>query len=133
MRTSKTLALLAAALAGGIALGAGTAQADQKHAPVQASAPKPVAEVLRTGGGTVVGSVTEVGATWLTVRDESGETNVAARDFLPEGIRPGDPITVVGRAKHGGMKASEIILADGTSHGAATRTARDAQRDSDDD
>lgn len=134
MRTSTATAILAAALVTGTMLGVGAAQADRKHAAVQPSAPQSIAEVLRAGGGTVVGAVTERGANWLTIEDGSARVDVTTGHFLPEGVRKDDPITVVGRAWRGGLMASEIILADGTSHGPESYAATPGDRfDGEDD
>ena len=88
--------------------------------------------MLDAGRGTLAGSVTAVGANWLTVSDGTGQADVTVRGFLPEGIRPNDPVTVAGRTRHGRFMASQIILADGTAHGVAgkgQRHARAADRD----
>ncbi|CAO3403931.1 cytochrome c maturation protein CcmE [Azospirillum palustre] len=132
MRKPAAFALLAG-LASGTVFGLGTALADQTSHSAQASAPQPIADVLNAGGGTVVGSVTAAGSNWLTVSDESAQTNVTVRDALPEGIHQGDPITIVGRVRHGGLMASEIILADGTWYGSIAQTAERSTRDSDGD
>lgn len=134
MRTSTAAVILAAVLVTGTMLGAGVVHADRKHPAVQPSAPQPIAEVLRAGGGTVVGAVTERGANWLTIEDGSARVDVTTGHFLPEGVRKDDPITVIGRAWRGGLMASEIILADGTSHGPESYAAtRGVQFDGDDD
>ena len=133
MHKPAAFALLAAGLASGLVLGGGAAHAGQRHSPVQASAPQPIAEVLRAGSGTVVGSVTAVGATWFTVSDGSGRADVTVRGFLPEGIRKDNQITVVGRARHAGLMASEIILADGSSLGSVFSIAQNSRLDDEDD
>lgn len=133
MHKSATFALLAAGLSSGMVVGGGTAHADQKYSPVQETAPQSITDVLRVGSGTVVGSVTAVGAKWFTVSDETGQTDVTVGGFLPEGIRKDDPITVTGRARHGGLRASEIILADGTAHGSVPKKTENARLDEDDD
>ncbi len=134
MRTSTATAILVAALVTGTMLGAGAAHADRKHSAVQPSAPQPIAEVLRVGSGTVIGSVTERGANWLTIEDGSARVDVTTGHFLPEGIRKDDPVTVVGRVWRGGLIASEIILADGSPYGPASHAAaRSARFDGDDD
>ncbi|MFC5358930.1 hypothetical protein [Azospirillum himalayense] len=114
MNRSTTLPLLPAAFAA--LLLSGSADAGERHRKVQTASPQPVAEVLRTGGGTVSGSVAAVGVNWMTVQDDSGRTDVRVRGALPEGIAQGAPITVTGRARKGGLMASEIILADGSLH-----------------
>ncbi|AWJ93627.1 hypothetical protein Sp245p_27595 (plasmid) [Azospirillum baldaniorum] len=128
MRPSTTLPVLVApVLAAAFAafLLSGTADAGERHRTIQAASPQPVAEVLRTGGGTVSGSVAAVGVNWMTVQDDSGRTDVRVRGALPEGIAQGAPITVTGRARKGGLMASEIILADGSLH----RPSRDHDDD----
>jgi len=128
MRHSNTLPVLAAPVlaAAFIALLlSGPADAGERHRTVQAASPQPVAEVLRTGGGTVSGSVAAVGVNWMTVQDDSARTDVRMRGALPEGIAQGAPITVTGRARKGGLMASEIILADGSLH----RPSRDHDDD----
>ncbi|MBB3264726.1 cytochrome c-type biogenesis protein CcmE [Azospirillum sp. OGB3] len=128
MRPSTTLPALAApvlAAAFVALLLSGSADAGERHRRVQAASPQPVAEVLRTGGGTVSGSVAAVGVNWMTVQDDSGRTDVRMRGALPEGIAQGAPITVTGRASKGGLMASEIILADGSLH----RPSRDHDDD----
>ncbi len=129
MRKTAAFALFVATLSAG----AGTAYADRKHSPVQASAPQPIAVVLDAGRGTVAGSVTAVGANWLTVSDGTGQADVTVRGFLPEGIRPNDPVTVTGRTRHGKFVASQVILADGTAHGAIGKGERQARADDHDD
>lgn len=123
MNCSTTLPLLAAAVAA--LLLSGPADAGERQHTVQAASPQPVAEVLRTGSGTVSGTVAAAGATWMTVQDDSARTDVMVRGLLPEGIKPGAPITVTGRVRNGGLMASEIILADGTLH----RPSRDHDDD----
>ncbi|OYD83972.1 cytochrome c maturation protein CcmE [Azospirillum brasilense] len=128
MRRSTTLPVLAApALAAAVAalLLSGSADAGERYRTVQAASPQPVAEVLRTGGGTVSGSVAAVGVNWMTVQDDSARTDVRVRGALPEGIAQGAPITVTGRVRKGGLMASEIILADGSLH----RPSRDHDDD----
>ncbi|CAO3381267.1 cytochrome c maturation protein CcmE [Azospirillum argentinense] len=114
MNRSTTLPLLPAAFAA--LLLAGPADAGERQHAVQAASPQPVAEVLRAGGGTVSGTVAAVGATWMTVQDDSARMDVTVRGLLPEGIAPGAPITVTGPVRKGGLVASEIILADGSPH-----------------
>ncbi|MGR0187320.1 cytochrome c maturation protein CcmE [Azospirillum aestuarii] len=119
MRHSTTLPVLAApvlAAAFAALLLSGSANAGERDHAVQPSSPQPVADVLRTRGGTVSGTVAAVGATWMTIQDDSARTDVTVRGFLPAGIEPGAPITVTGRARKGGMVASEIVLADGSLH-----------------
>jgi cytochrome c-type biogenesis protein CcmE len=133
MRKPAAFAVLVAGLATTILLGTGAAHADREHTPIRASAPQPIAEVLRAGGGTVAGTVTALGANWFTISDGTAQADVTVRHFLPEGIGKDDQITVIGKARRGGLMASEIILADGTSHGSAPDTARSARLDEDDD
>ncbi|KAA0687775.1 hypothetical protein [Azospirillum brasilense] len=133
MRRSTTLPVLAAPVRATPALAAafaalllsGSADAGERHRTVQASSPQPVAEVLRAGGGTVSGTVAAVGARWMTIQDDGTRTDVTVRGLLPEGIEQGAPITVTGRARKGGLMASEIILADGSLH----RPSRDQDDD----
>ncbi|TWA72959.1 hypothetical protein FBZ82_102561 [Azospirillum brasilense] len=119
MRPSTTLPVLAApVLAAAVAalLLSGSADAGEGHRKVQAASPQPVTEVMRAGGGTVSGTVTAVGATWMTIQDDSARADVTVRGLLPEGIAPGAPITVTGPVRKGELVASEIILADGSLH-----------------
>lgn len=133
MRTSAALAILVAGLASVAVVAIGTAHADRKLPSVEGSAPQPIAEVLKSGSGTVVGSVTERGANWLTIDDGSAQVDVTTGHFLPEGIRKDEQITVIGRVWRGGLMANEIILADGSSHGPAGYAARTARSDDLDD
>ncbi|MGY0714450.1 cytochrome c maturation protein CcmE [Azospirillum argentinense] len=132
MRSSTTLPVLATPVLAAPVLAAafalllsGPADAGEQHRTIQAASPQPVAEVLRTGGGTVSGSVAAVGVNWMTVQDDSARTDVRMRGALPQGIAQGAPITVTGRAHKGGLLASEVILADGSLH----RPSRDRDDD----
>lgn len=130
MRLSTALPILTAAVA--TLLLSVSADAGERHRTVQASSPQPIADVMRSGSGTVSGSVAAVGATWLTVRDGSAQADVTVRGLLPEGIKRDDPITVTGRVRKGGLAASEIILADGSLHQPA-RDGHGRNPDHDDD
>ncbi|WP_454016263.1 cytochrome c maturation protein CcmE [Azospirillum sp. Marseille-Q6669] len=123
MHRSTTLPVLAAAFAA--LLLSGSADAGERDRAVQPSSPQPVADALRTGGGTVSGTVAAVGANWMTIQDDSARTDVTVRGLLPDGIAQGAPITVTGRIRKGGLMASEIILADGSLH----RPSRDHDDD----
>lgn len=106
-------ALLSAALLPAIGL---PVQADDGHhkAPL-ASAPRPIADVVSAGGGTVSGAVQAVGATEFTLNDGRDSLVVAPRGLSMEGLRVGAPITVAGRMHHGTFRPVEIIREDGSS------------------
>ncbi|MFD1625589.1 hypothetical protein [Azospirillum griseum] len=90
--------------------------ADDGHpkAP-QPSAPRPIADVVSAGGGTVSGAVQAVGPSGFTVSDGRDSLIVAARGLSMDGLRVGAPITVAGRMHHGTFRPVQIIREDGTS------------------
>jgi cytochrome c-type biogenesis protein CcmE len=101
-----------------------------RHAATQASAPQPIADVVKAGGGTISGAVQSMAATWFTVSDGRDAIAVENRGLLPEGIETGAPITVVGGVHQGAIHAAQIIRDDGTSFG---RDALRGGRKHDDD
>ncbi|MBK1837473.1 cytochrome c maturation protein CcmE [Azospirillum sp. YIM B02556] len=126
MLKSVTLAvLLTAALAS-----SGTARADDRpRTPAfQPTSPQPIAEVVKAGGGTVTGTVETVAATWFVMTDGSDRIDIASRGFLPDGIRSGDQITVVGGIDQGALQADRIIRQDGTAFGRDTLRNHEGRR-----
>lgn len=112
----KTVTFTAAALA----LIAGTAQAGDHHRRDRgavAGAPQPIAELTNTGAGTTTGTVSKVAATWFTMNDGRDQIDVTTRGFLPEGLQPGQQVTVTGGMRGGAIRASQIIRDDGTVFG----------------
>ena len=107
---------LAALLAATLATGAAWA-GDHRRADVQPASPQPIADVLKAGGGTVTGTVEKVAANWFVLTDGRDRIDVASRGFLPDGIRSGDQITVVGGVRQGAIQAGQIIRQDGTAFG----------------
>ncbi|WP_448189200.1 cytochrome c maturation protein CcmE [Azospirillum sp. sgz301742] len=129
LKTTALAALVALTLAG-------TAQAGDHHPRSQAfqpTGPQPIVDVLKAGGGTVTGTVGKVAANWFVLNDGTNEIDVTGRDFLPEGIESGTPITVVGGVRQGAIQASQIIRADGTSFGQDAFQDRRNGRHHDDD
>lgn len=117
----KTTALAALALL--TLSGAASAGDHHRTQAFQPASPQPLMAVVEAGGGTLTGTVGTVAATWFVLSDGEKEIPVTSHGFLPEGIQSGDPITVVGGIRHGGIRADQIIRQDGTAFG------RDASQD----
>jgi len=115
LKAATLAALLAATLA------AGAARADDDHhrraAAVLPASPQSIAEAVKAGGGTVAGTVEKLAANWFVLTDGRDRIDVASRGFLPDGIRSGDQITVVGGVRQGTIQAGQIIRQDGTAFG----------------
>ena len=112
----KTLPLAALALA--LAMAAGAAQADDdRRSRIAAGAPQPIADVTAAGGGTTTGTVSKVAATWFTMNDGRDQIDVTTKGFLPEGLQPGQQVTVTGGMRQGAIRANQIIRDDGTAFG----------------
>ncbi|WP_448192661.1 cytochrome c maturation protein CcmE domain-containing protein [Azospirillum sp. sgz301742] len=112
----KTVTFAAAALA----LAAGAAQAGDHHGRdrgAAAGAPQPIAELTAAGGGTTIGTVSKVAANWFTMSDGRDQIDVTTKGFLPEGLQPGQQVTVTGGMRQGAIRASQIIRDDGTAFG----------------
>jgi cytochrome c-type biogenesis protein CcmE len=103
-----------------------------RHAAAQASAPQPITDVLKAGGGTVSGTVQSVAATWFAVNDGRDVIAVDNRGLLPEGIETGAPITVVGGVHQGAIHAAQIIRDDGSSFGRDVLRGRGDRKHDDD-
>lgn len=133
LKTSLIAAATLLTLAAVAPVQAGERHRDQdRHAAFQPSAPQPIAEVVKAGGGTVSGAVQSVAATWFTVTDGRDAITVANRGFLPEGIETGAPITVVGGVHQGAIHAAQIIRDDGTSFGRDALRGRGERKHDDD-
>ncbi|PWC31754.1 cytochrome c maturation protein CcmE [Azospirillum sp. TSO22-1] len=103
-----------------LALTAGAAQAGDHHRrdrAAAAGAPQPIADVLGAGSGTTTGTVSKVAATWFTMNDGRDQIDVTTKGFLPEGLQPGQQVTVTGGVRQGAIRASQIIRDDGTAFG----------------
>ncbi len=112
----KTATFAAAALV----LAAGTAQAGDHHRrdhSAAVGAPQPIAELMSAGGGTTTGTISKVAATWFTVSDGRDQIDVTSKGFLPEGLQPGQQVTVTGGVRQGAIRANQIIRDDGTAFG----------------
>ncbi|MGQ9367091.1 cytochrome c maturation protein CcmE [Azospirillum sp. ST 5-10] len=126
----KTLPLAALALA----LAAGAAQAGDHHrSRVAAGAPQPIADVAAAGAGTTTGTVSKVAATWFTMSDGRDQIDVTTKGFLPEGLQPGQQVTVTGGVRQGAIRAGQIIRDDGTAFGCCADRQRREGRDRHDD
>ena len=126
LATLLTATLTTAALAGD----------HHRTAAFQPTSPQSIADVVKAGGGTVTGIVEKVAANWFVMTDGSDRIDIASRGFLPDGIRTGDQITVVGGVRQGAIQASQIIRQDGTAFGRDTMGKHEGRRhgrDGDDD
>ena len=126
LATLLTATLTTAALAGD----------HHRTAAFQPTSPQPITDVVKAGGGTVTGTVEKVAANWFVMTDGSDRIDIASRGFLPDGIRTGDQITVVGGVRQGAIQASQIIRQDGTAFGRDTMGKHEGRRhgrDGDDD
>ncbi|PWC31801.1 hypothetical protein [Azospirillum sp. TSO22-1] len=128
----KTLPLAALALT----LAAGAAQAGDHHGRDRgpaAGAPQPIAELTTAGAGTTIGTVSKVAANWFTMSDGRNQIDVTTKGFLPEGLQPGQQVTVTGGLRQGAIRASQIIRDDGTAFGRGVdrkgREGRDGRRE----
>ncbi len=104
--------------------GAASAGDHYRTQAFQPASPQPIMDVVEAGGGTLTGTVGTVAATWFVLSDGERDIPVTSHDFLPQGIRPGDRITVVGGIRHGGVRADQIIRQDGTAFGRAASPDR---------
>ena len=105
--------IVAAALAVSLAFGAGQAQeaqAQEARTPPQMR----LMDMLMLGEGTVVGTVKRVGAKYLSLSDGQQIVDVTSKEFLFDGVKEGDRLTVTGTASRGTVKPTEILKADGT-------------------
>lgn len=103
----------------GLLILSGAASAGDHHRAqaFKPNSPQALMDVVEAGGGTVTGTVGTVAATWFVLSDGEKEIPVTSQGFLPDGIQSGDRITVVGGIRHGGIRAHQIILQDGTALG----------------
>lgn len=102
------------------AMTAGAARAGDHHGfRAAGSGPQSIAELMGAGGGTATGTVSKVAATWFTITDGRDRMDVTTKGFLPEGLQPGQQVTVVGGMRQGALRASQIIRDDGTAFGTA--------------
>ena len=99
---------VAAALAASLTLG--TAQAQEAKKPPQMR----VIDLLMLGEGTVVGTVKRVGAKYFSFSDGQQTVDVASKEFVFDGLKEGDRLTVTGTASRGTLKPTEILRTDGT-------------------
>jgi len=109
----------------------GAAQADdhRRWAAVPGG-PQPIADVLQAGGGTAAGTVSKVAATWFVLDDGRDRIDVTTKGLLPEGLQPGQQVTVVGGVRQGAIRASQIIRDDGSAFGRdASRGSREGRED----
>ena len=83
----------------------------------QPTGPQPIMNIVEAGGGTVAGTVGAVSEMWFVLNDGEMEIPVTGDGFLPEGIRSGDQITVIGGIWQGAIQADQIIRQDGTAFG----------------
>lgn len=127
----KTMIVLAAA----VTLSAGAALADDLMR-VGPMAPQPINEVRAAKLGAVAGTVTAIGHRGLVIDDGTGSLWVRIRDLDTDEVKTGQQATVVGRFKHGGFRAMQLIREDGTiaaSHARHQRgELRTEMRDDDD-
>lgn len=72
-----------------------------------------VMDVLMLGEGTVTGTVTRVGAKYVALSDGQQTVDVTSREFLFEGLREGDRLTVTGTVSRGTLKPTAILTSDG--------------------
>lgn len=124
MPKTAIFAILAALALSGIAF-SGIAYAGDHHRgrTFQTTAPRPIAEILNSGGGVTTGTIGTVAATWFVLDDGETRIDVTSRGFLPEGLQPGALITVAGPVRNGAIQASRIIREDGTAFGREEGTA----------
>lgn len=112
LKTATTIVALTLALA------AGAAQAGEHHRHDRAAtAPQPIAEVTAAAGGTTTGTISKLAATWLTLSDGRDQIDVTTKGFLPEGLQPGQQVTVTGGMRQGAIRANQIIRDDGMAFG----------------
>jgi len=100
--------ILAAALAASLALGMAHAQEAQKPPQMR------VIDLLMLGEGTVVGTVKRVGTKYVSLSDGQQTVDITSKEFLFDGVKEGDRLTVTGTASRGTVKPTEILKADGT-------------------
>ena len=120
LKTTALTGVLTGVLAAlGLLTLSGTASAGDHHRAhaFQPSSPQALMDVVEAGGGTLTGTVGTVAATWFVLSDGEKEIPVTSHGFLPEGIRSGDQVTVVGGIRQGGIRADWIIRQDGTAFG----------------
>ncbi len=104
MKTS----LVAAALAASLAFGPALAQEAKKPPQMR------VMDLLMLGEGTVVGTVKRVGSKYVALSDGQQTVDVTSKEFVFDGLKEGDRLTVTGTASRGTLKPTEILKADGT-------------------
>ena len=100
--------IVAAALAASLAFGAAQAQ-DAKKPPQMR-----LMDMMMLGEGTVVGTVKRVGAKYVSLSDGQQTVDVTSKEFLFDGVKEGDRLTVTGTASRGTVKPTEILKADGS-------------------
>lgn len=100
--------LAVAALAAALSVGAAQAQEARKAPPMR------VMDMVMLGEGTVTGTVTRVGSKYFSLSDGQQTVDVTSRDFVFDGLKEGDRVTVTGTASRGTVKPTEILRADGT-------------------
>ena len=101
--------VLIAALAASLAFGTALAQEAKKPPPQMR-----VIDLLMLGEGTVVGTVKRVGSKYVSLSDGQQTVDVTSKEFVFDGLKEGDRITVTGTASRGTVKPTEILKADGT-------------------
>jgi len=104
MRTIFVIAAVVASLALGVV------QAQEAKTPPQMR----VVDLLMLGEGTVAGTVTRVGAKYFSFSDGQQTVDVSSKEFVFDGLKEGDQLTVTGTASHGTLKPTDILRADGT-------------------
>ncbi|HYG90552.1 MAG TPA: hypothetical protein VD978_30330 [Azospirillum sp.] len=104
MKTTLSIAVLAAALA----FGAAEAQEAKKSPTMR------VVDLLMLGEGTVTGTVKRVGSKYFALSDGQQTVDVTSKEFVFDGLKEGDTVTVTGTASRGTFKPTEILRADGT-------------------
>lgn len=97
----------------------GAAYAGDRHRiqAFQPTGPQPIMDVVEAGRGTVTGTVGTVAANTFVLGDGEREIPITSHDLLPDGIRSGDRITVVGGIRRGALRAEQIIRQDGVAFG----------------
>lgn len=100
--------VVTAVLAASLAFGA--AQAQEAKKPPQMR----LVDLLMLGEGTVVGTVKRVGSKYIALSDGQQTVDVTSKEFVFDGVKEGDRLTITGTANRGTVKPTEILRADGT-------------------
>lgn len=103
--------LIGAAVAALLVFAPAAAQ-EARTPPTQVPAMR-VIDVLMLGEGTVTGTVTRVGAKYVALSDGQQTVDVTSREFLFDGLREGDRLTVTGTVNRGTLKPTAILMSDG--------------------